>query len=260
MTAAESPLTATVTRLTRDVLGPDVLGVYLCGSATHGGLRPHSDVDIFAVTRQHTTQTQRRALASALLEISGEQARQGPARPVELTVVVESEVRPWRCPPMREFQYGEWLRADLERGGTPLPPAPDPDLAPLITMVLLADTPLYGPPPGEILVPVPHADLLRAIVAGVPDLLAGLTSDTRNVVLALARIWTTLATGALVPKDVAADWVLGRLPPEHRPVLSRARAVYLGVEPERWDDLPHMLQPYADHVVHTIRRLSNRAP
>ena len=48
------------------------------------------------------------------------------------------------------------------------------------------------------------------------------------MVLALARIWYSAATGAVAPKDVAANWALERLPPEHRPVLASARASYLG--------------------------------
>lgn len=102
-------------------------------------------------------------------------------------------------------------------------------------MVLLADAPLYGPPPADLLDPVPHEDLRRAIVAGVPELLGELDTDTRNVLLTLARIWTTLATGAIRAKDAAADWALPRLPAEHRHVLAHARAIYLGEADERWD-------------------------
>ena len=46
--------------------------------------------------------------------------------------------------------------------------------------------------------------------------------------LTLARVWYSVATGRIAPKDVAADWVLERLPEEHRSVLSEARQAYLG--------------------------------
>ena len=75
------------------------------------------------------------------------------------------------------------------------------------------------------------------MLEGIDPLLADLDDDTRNVVLTLARIWTTLGTGEFRSKDAAADWALERLPEEHRAVLARARAIYLGDEPERWDDL-----------------------
>ncbi|MFF0448778.1 aminoglycoside adenylyltransferase family protein [Streptomyces sp. NPDC004609] len=251
--------TEDVVHVVREVLGTDVVGMYLHGSAVSGGLRPHSDIDVFAVVRRRTTVRERRALVEELMEFSGERARRGPARPVELTIVVQSEVSPWRYPPNCEFQYGEWLRDAYESGGTPSP-APSPDLAPLITMVLSADAPLTGPPPGEILAPVPHEDLLRAIVAGVPELLAELETDTRNVLLTLARIWTTLATGALVSKDAAADWALERLPAAHRPVLAHARAVYLGEDEESWDGLLADAGRHAEFVVGEIGHLAEGAP
>ncbi|MFI6008198.1 aminoglycoside adenylyltransferase family protein [Streptomyces sp. NPDC051243] len=234
--------------LLHHTLGPAVLGIYLHGSATLGGLRPHSDVDVLVVVRERTTEAQRRALVEELLRVSG-----GGSRPVELIVVVQDDVRPWRYPPTRDFLYGEWLRADYERGVTPAP-EPSPDLAPLLTMVLLANAPLYGPPPADVLDPVPHEDLRRAIVAGVPELLGELDADTRNVLLTLARIWTTLATGVIRSKDAAADWALPRLPAEHRAVLAHARAVYLGHEEERWGDdgLLPAVRPCADFLVRAI--------
>ncbi|MGW5860779.1 aminoglycoside adenylyltransferase family protein [Streptomyces sp. NPDC055239] len=246
--------------LVRETLGADVIGVYLYGSALLGGLRPHSDIDVFAVVEQPVTAGRRRQLVEGLLGLSAWPSRGDEVRPVELTIVVRREVVPWTYPPRCEFQYGEWLREEYERGHLPSPEL-SPDLAPLITMVLLADTPLSGPPPGEVLAPVPPKDLARAIVAGVPDLLAELASDTRNVVLTLARIWMTLATGAVTSKDAAADWALARIPAVHRPVLAHARSVYVAGagEGERWGELRPLVGPYAAYVVGVIEELGGKS-
>ncbi|MFF7789751.1 aminoglycoside adenylyltransferase family protein [Streptomyces sp. NPDC007991] len=241
----DQPATEHLVQLLRTTLGDSLLGVYLHGSATLGGLRPHSDIDVLAVVRESATHAQRRALVEELLTVSGVDGR----RHVELIVVVQDDVRPWRYPPTCHFLYGDWLRQDYERGVTPAP-EPSPDLAPLLTMVLRADAPLHGPPPAELLDPVPHDDFRRAIVAGVPELMAELDSDTRNVLLTLARIWTTLTTGTIRSKDAAAAWALDRLPAEHRPALARARAVYLGDETERWDDLAP--RPCAEFLTRVI--------
>lgn len=176
------------------------------------------------------------------------------ARPVELIVVVQDDVRPWRYPPVCDFLYGEWLRAEYERGVLPEPES-SPDLAPLLTMTLAGDAALYGPPPAQLLDPVPLVDLWRAIVAGVPQLLGDLDHDTRNVLLTLARVWTTLATDTIRSKDAAADWAIERLPSEHRAVLAHARAVYLGEEEERWDgELRAGVRPCAGFLVDAIER------
>ena len=62
----------------------------------------------------------------------------------------------------------------------------------------------------------------------IPDLIADLDGDVRNVLLTLARVWFTLDTGTIAPKDVAADWALQRLPEGRGAALGRARAGYLG--------------------------------
>ncbi|NBE53253.1 aminoglycoside adenylyltransferase family protein [Streptomyces boluensis] len=250
--------TAAVVRLVAETFGADLIGMYLHGSALLGGLRPHSDVDVLVVVRERTTARTRRALVEALLPISGDRADGGPARPVELTVVVQRDVRPWRFPPRCEFQYGEWLREAYEGGVTP-EPEPSADLALLFTMVLQGDAPLAGPPPAEVLDAVPYADVVRALRAGVPELLAELGSDTRNVLLTLARIWSTLRTGTISSKGAAADWALARLPEEHRPVLAHARAVYRGDAEESWEPLLPAVGPHAAYVVAEIERAADEA-
>lgn len=250
-----------VVALVRGVLGGDTVGAYLFGSAVLGGLRAESDLDVLAVSQRPTTRSEKEQLVDRLLAMSGRRAPDGRWRRVELTIVVGPEVKPWRYPPRFDFQYGDWLRAEFESGDVePWPTTTNPDLTALITMALLADRPLLGPPPAEILARPPEAHLARAIVGDIEQLLDDLDSDTRNVILTLARIWATLATGTIRSKDAAADWALARLPDEHRPILMRARAIYLGEEAERWDDVRAGLRPHADHVVAAIRRCGESAP
>jgi hypothetical protein len=182
-------------------------------------------VDVLVLSRRRTTRKEKQRLVDGLLSFSGLMTSEGRWRRIELIIVVESEIKPWRYPPSLDFLYGDWLRSEYERGNVEPSPRTKPDLASQITMVLLANTPLFGPPPAEFFDPVPHADLVRATVGDIDLLLGNLETDTANVVLTLARIWSTLATGAIRPKDAAADWVLAHLPQEHRPVLARARDV-----------------------------------
>ncbi|GGT02810.1 aminoglycoside adenylyltransferase family protein [Streptomyces chromofuscus] len=239
------------------VLGSEVIGTYLHGSAVLGGLKPASDVDVLVVSRRRMDEQERRGLLGGLLGISGSRNK---VRPVELTVVVQSEVRPWRYPPTCDFLYGEWLRAEYEAGDVPQP-EPMADLALLITMAVAGDHPLTGPRPAQILDPVPHADLVRASVAGIPGLVDSLDGDTRNVLLTFARMWTTLATGQIMSKDAAADWALAQLPPEYRPALEHARQLYLNCSyaDEEWSEtLQAQVRPHVGRVLAEIDQLRTR--
>lgn len=251
-----------VVSVIEQVLGEETLGAYLLGSAVlEGGLRPASDLDVFAVLRRRTSREEKVALVDALLPISGRKTEIGRWRRVELTVVVQSEVRPWRYPPSMDFQYGDWLRDEFENGNAePWRTRVNPDLAVLITMVILANRPLLGPPPADLLDTVPSADLRKAAMHGIESLRSDIASDTRNVLLTFARIWATFVTGTIHSKDAAAEWALHRLPDQYRPALARARAGYLADEQEIWSQtaLSDAIG-CVDYVVSELRRVPRDA-
>jgi streptomycin 3"-adenylyltransferase len=245
---------AQVVALIVDVLADAVLGVYLHGSSAVGGLHPTSDLDLFAVTTRRTTEAERRDLIERLLPISGSGDPTGRSRSIDLEIVAHDDVRPWRYPAHLDFQYGDWFRPEFVRGNFQPWRSENPDVALLVKVVLQADRPLVGPPPAELLDPVPDADIRRAMLDSLPDLLGDLDGDERNVVLTFVRIWTTLVTGVIRSKDGAADWALPLLPPEDRPVLERARAIYVGEAPEEWGELLPRVRPFVDHVFGEIQR------
>ena len=237
----------------QEVLGQALIGAYLHGSAVLGGLRAQSDLDVLAVSERQMTRPEKERLAALLLAVSGSDLAAALPRPIELTIVVWSEIRPWVYPPTMDFQYGEWLRDRFERGELgPWPSRTNADVTLLVTMALLGGATLAGPPPSEVFDPVPAADFVDALVAGIADLLEDIDTDTRNVVLTLARIWSGVVVHTVRSKDSAATWALPRLAPEHRVVLARARDIYLGIEGEHWDDLRHRIRPFADEVVAKI--------
>ena len=103
----------------RGVLGEDLVGAYLHGSAVLGGFRPDSDIDVIVVSARKTTLEEKRRLIALLLSISGRSAAPRSGRPIELDIVVESGVRPWRYPPGPfDFHYNSWGGIDSRREST----------------------------------------------------------------------------------------------------------------------------------------------
>jgi streptomycin 3"-adenylyltransferase len=239
----------------RDVLRDDLVGAYLHGSAVLGGFRPDSDIDVLVVAARRTTADEKRRLIDLLLSISGRRASLRPGRPIELDIIVESEIRPWRYPPTFDLHYSELWRERFESGELePWTSTTNRDLASALTMVLLGDEPLAGPHPAQVFDPVPRSDYIDAILRDIGTVDEFLPWDTRNVVLTLPRIWSAVATEAVYSKEDAADWALPRLPDEHRAVLERARAAYRGEVEDSWDDLGSEVRAFADHVVSEIER------
>jgi streptomycin 3"-adenylyltransferase len=216
------------------VLGRSLVAAYLYGSALAGGLRPASDLDVLVITRRQTSPAQRRLLIDGLRPLSYRGERPATWRPVELTVVARPDVDPWRYPPRLDFQSGEWLRSAFDSGDARPWRSPNPDLAVVLAQVRRASRALSGRAATELLPEVPTADLRRAMTDELPSLLDDLSTDTANVLLTLARMWFTLATGDFAPKDEAADWAIARLSPGESSALERARDTYRAGTYESW--------------------------
>jgi predicted nucleotidyltransferase len=249
--AVEEQSDAAIGVIRRGLADAAIVGLYLHGSAVAGGLRPDSDLDLFVLTDRRLTAGERARIVEGLMPISDRRMRPPTWRPIEVTIVAQPEVRPWRYPPRMELQYGEWLRDAFLSGAIEPGPAENPDLGVVITMVRQTGRALIGPAASDVLDAVPWAELVRAMVDGVPSLMSDLADDTRNVLLTLARTWTTVATGEIRSKDEAADWALSRLPEAHRPTMARARDLYrTGGYGDPWDD--EAARSLAEHLIGEI--------
>jgi predicted nucleotidyltransferase len=237
------------------ILDPALVGMYQHGSAVLGGLRPDSDIDVLAVASRPTTREEKTALTGVLLAVSRARSSPLPGRPIEFDLVVASDIRPWRYPPRFDFHYSELWRDRFETGDAePWTARENPDLASVVTVALLGEEPLVGPPPSEVLDPVPRDDYVDAVLRDVDTVDDYLTWDTRNVVLTLPRIWSAIATEDVHSKQSAARWALTRIPTKHRAVLERALSEYLGDAEDSWDDFRVETRAYVDEILMEIRR------
>lgn len=238
--------------LLKTILGSDLLGVYLYGSSLVGGLQKYSDIDLFVVTNRMTTSEEKTKLITNLLQISGIYMK-GSKLPIEMTIVEKAAINPWQYPPHCDFQYGDWLRESFENGTIePWSTHEMPDLALLVTQVLLKSQTLWGLEPDQILACVPYHDFMGAMIHDLTRLSTDLEHDTRNVLLTYARIWSTLETNSIRSKPAAADWVMNRLPKAYQPVMNRAKSICIGVENEHWDDIEMLIKPCADFMTDKI--------
>jgi predicted nucleotidyltransferase len=238
--------------LLKMILGPDLLGVYLYGSSLVGGLQKYSDIDLFVVTNRVTTSGKKTKLIANLLQISGIYMKSSKF-PIEMTIVEKAVINPWRYPPHFDFQYGDWLRKSFEGGIIePWLTHEMPDLALIVTQVLLKSQTLWGLEPGQLLAQVPYRDFMKAMLHDLNSLATELEHDTRNVLLTYARIWSTLETNSIRSKPAAADWVMNHLPKVYQPVMKRAKSICIGVENEYWDDIEVLIKSCADFMVDKI--------
>ncbi len=244
--------------LLQNILGENLLGLYVYGSFLLGGLQKYSDIDLFAVSSRKTTRREKEQLEKALLKISGIYAVSKELKPIELTVVVKSQINPWNYPPSFDFLYGDWLRKEFEAGNIePWETKELPNLALVITQLLLSNKIVFGPSPNALFNLVPYDDFMRAITCEIDSVLNDLNWDTRNVLLTLARIWSTVETDLIRSKADAADWTISKLPEKYKEIVMRAKSILLDEHMENWDDLKTEIMPCADYMFEQIKKRMN---
>ncbi|WP_295808763.1 aminoglycoside adenylyltransferase family protein [uncultured Nitratireductor sp.] len=215
-------------------LGSSLIAVHLHGSAVAEGLRKRSDVDLLAVVDRPLPVSRRPHLSADLMSISGIYPHD-PAgrRPLEVVIVGLADLDPMPYPARVEFVYGEWLRGELKNGTVPQAES-NPEFTLLLAQAREEAVPLIGPDIADLIPDVAPDLIRRAIGDLLPDLVETVDGDERNVLLTLARMWKTAATGRFVSKNAAADWARPQLSDQASDTLALARDGYLG---NRDDDL-----------------------
>lgn len=215
------------------LLQGQILGIYLYGSATMNRLRPDSDIDILIITKQELSNSNREDLTKQLLNISGSIGCIE-KRPLEVTIINQSDMNPLTIPAKCQYMYGEWLREEMETGKYPQV-CNDPDVIILLWQARNNSITLRGAESKALIPPIPFYQIKKAILFSLPNLISNFKGDERNVLLTLSRMWFTLVTGKITTKDVAAEWAIPKLPKRFSPLLTTAKEAYLGNLSDEWE-------------------------
>lgn len=232
------------TQLLKNTL-PQLQTIHLYGSALDGGLKPLSDIDLFVTVSNSLDEDVRKILCTELLKISAYPGTHPSFRALEVTLVVKSDVIPWRHPARRDLQFGEWLRKDILNGvfeGAVI----DPDLAILISKVRKNNIALVGPSAQDFFEPIPKKDFFATLkqTLSLWNEPSDWQGDERNILLTLARIWYSAETGEIASKEAAAKWLLQRLPTEYQVIIRMALEEYIGLDKNSVSKYPAQVENY----------------
>ena len=189
----------------RELLGDELVATYLVGSGALGGVAPgRSDVDVVAVCASEPPEERRRAVAAAL----GELAVTWPLRGLEFVLYARAAVAaPERSPRFAiNLNVGPRMpyRLSLDR-------ADEPSHWFLLDLAILRDhgRVLFGPPPRELVGPIPRRWLLEAL----RDSMAWHQANEpvlHQTVLNASRGWRFAAEGVWSSKRDAGAWAMAR--------------------------------------------------
>jgi predicted nucleotidyltransferase len=218
----------------KQVLGSDLLGIYLHGSLAMGSFNPGlSDIDFLVITRGKVPPHQRKRLAEILIKLS----EKAPAKGLEMSVMTESSLRDFRYPTPFEFHFGKtWLeRFTRNEVDFTLEDRVDADLAAHLTVTKARGVALYGPPIDTVFPDIPTPYYQASILEDARSILQDMAADPVYNVLNLCRVRAFLEAGAITSKREGGEWARGHATPFQREVIDQALAEYAGTRKDLWD-------------------------
>ncbi len=236
------------------ILGGQLTGIYLHGSAAMGCFRPEkSDLDFLVTVRGEPDDAKKREYLDMVLALDAE----GPAKGIEMSIVPAEACNPFVYPTPFLLHYSrmhtEWYRRDPEdyvrkMKGT------DRDLAAHCTVIRSRGVCLYGLPVSEAFGSVPEADYLDSIRNDVAGAEEEITDDPMYLILNLARVLAYLKEREILSKQEGGEWGLRNLPEEYRPPVRSALEEYENGAEIRYD--PEASKRYAAYMLGEIRKAS----
>ena len=204
------------------ILGDDLVGVYLHGSAAMGCFNAKkSDVDLIVVVERDISDEVKRAFMDMAVALNA----RAPEKGIEFSVVTRDVCRPFVYPTpfILHFSvaYLKWYNADpadyvKRMNGT------DIDLAAHFTVIRARGMCLYGEAIDDVFGEVDSGYYVDSIWNDVKDAEAEIATNPTYVILNLCRVLAYLEDGSILSKREGGAWGLKNLPERVRGVVQTA--------------------------------------
>jgi Domain of unknown function (DUF4111)/Nucleotidyltransferase domain len=183
------------------MLGRDLVGLYLHGSAAFGDHHPdRSDIDLLAVCAAPLADATRLAVAASLSAAALPAPAEGGLEFSLITRSAAADPAPAPAYELHGWDDRGLLHPDDGRG--------DPDLPLHFAVVRACGVVVLGPKPDEVFRDVPRDELLERLVSELDWADANASPSYR--VLAACRALHVLEEGRICSKRTAAEWALAR--------------------------------------------------
>ncbi len=218
------------------ILGDDLAGIYLHGSAAMGCFnKDKSDVDLIVVVNSDIPDEVKRRYMDMVVELNAD----APAKGIELSVVRKRVCRPFIYPTPFELHFSnahlEWYRTDpadyiAVMKGT------DKDLAAHFTIIYHRGICLFGEAVRDVFEEVGREEYFDSIWYDVRNAVEEITEKPAYFILNLCRVLAYKREGLILSKREGGEWVLENIPMKYRELILQALDEYSSVRSSEWDE------------------------
>ena len=230
-----------------EILGENLVGVYLHGSAVMGCFNPQkSDIDLIIVVEHPLTDAEKRKFLDMVVDYNA----RGPAKGIEMSIVLRAVCKPFVYPTPYELHFSaghlKWYQDDPEdyirrMNGT------DKDLAAHFTILIKRGSCLSGAPIEAVFAEVPSGDYRDSIWFDVDGAAEEITEYPMYLTLNLARVLAYQEAGLVLSKKEGGEWALEHLPSEYHLLVRNALREYTENAEIDYDEA--LAKRYAEYMI-----------
>lgn len=214
-------------RQSKNILGDNLTGIYLHGSAVMGCFNSKkSDIDLLIVVNDDISNEIKMQYMDMVVELN----REAPEKGIELSIVKEAVCKPFVYPTPFELHFSiahlNWYQSNpadyVERmKGT------DKDLAAHFTVIYHRGKTLYGKEIKSVFSKVSSRDYMDSIWSDIEDAKEEIVTNTMYITLNLCRVLAYKRESLILSKQEGGEWAMNALPvSEYQKIISDALKEY----------------------------------
>ena len=245
-----SSLTDVFVRESIEILGDDLVGIYLHGSAVMGCFNPEkSDIDLIVVVSDTITDDIKRRFMKMVVALN----EKAPAKGIEMSIVKAGVCRTFVYPMPFELHFSSgtlgWYKSDPE-GYIQNMKGEDKDLAAHFTIITRRGKTLCGKPIEEVFGEVDRAHYLDSIWCDIENAEADICDDPMYIVLNLTRVLAYCRDGLILSKKEGGEWGMENIHKKYRGLICSALEEYSSAKAGEYDSA--LAKEYAGYMLGEI--------
>lgn len=244
-------ITETFVKGSKEILGDNLVGVYLHGSAVMGCFNEKkSDIDLLVVVNEEIPDKTKMRYMDMVVRLNAD----APEKGIEMSIVRKDVCKPFVYPTPFELHFSaahlEWYKSDpadyvAKMKGT------DKDLAAHFMIIYHRGKCLYGNEIKDVFEKISREDYFDSILSDIEDAEEDIITNPVYIVLNLCRVLAYKREDLILSKKEGGEWGLKNLPEKHHALILQALGEYTADEVKEWNETD--AGEYALYMLEVIR-------
>lgn len=234
-----------------EILGDNLVGIYLHGSAVMGCFNPKkSDIDLLVVVNDDVPAVTKRRFMDMVVELNGH----APEKGIEMSVVRKDVCKPFVYPTPYELHFSqahlEWYKTNPDDYIARMNGV-DKDLAAHFTITYHRGKCLCGKEIREVFDKVGAEYYFDSILYDIENAENEITANPTYIILNLCRVLAYKVDSLILSKKEGGSWGLENLPKKYHGLISDAMQEYSSEKSPEWDE--DSMRDFAAYMIGRIK-------